>query len=40
MGDDAPVTLTVPVKLGLSLKDYYENPSTGEDSGSATSASA
>ncbi len=32
MGDDAPVTLTVPVKLGMSLKDYYENPATGEDS--------
>ena len=32
MGDDAPVTLTVPIKLGMSLKDYYENPLTGEDS--------
>jgi hypothetical protein len=32
MGDDAPVTLTVPVKLGMSLKDYYEHPETGEDS--------
>jgi hypothetical protein len=29
MGDDAPVTLTVPVKLGVSLKDYYEL--AGED---------
>jgi hypothetical protein len=25
-------TLSVPVKLGLSLKDYYEHPVTGEDS--------
>jgi hypothetical protein len=25
-------TLTIPVKVGLSLKDYYENPVTGEDS--------
>ena len=25
-------TLTVPIKLGFSLKDYYENPETGEDS--------
>jgi Bacterial protein of unknown function (Gcw_chp) len=25
------VTVTIPVKLGLSLNDYYENPSTGED---------
>ncbi len=33
VGDDAPVTLTVPIKFGFSLKDYYENPSTGEDSG-------
>ena len=33
LGDNAPVTLTVPVKLGLSLKDYYEHPETGEDSG-------
>ena len=32
VGDDAPVTLTVPLKFGLSLKDYYENPVTGEDS--------
>lgn len=32
MGDDAPVSLTVPVRLGLSAKDYYENPITGEDS--------
>jgi hypothetical protein len=24
MGDDAPLTLTVPIKLGLSLKDYYQ----------------
>jgi hypothetical protein len=28
---DGP-TLTVPVKLGMSLSDYYENPGTGEDS--------
>lgn len=27
---DGP-TLTVPVKVGLSLKDYYENPLTGDD---------
>lgn len=26
------LTLTVPVKVGLSGKDYYENPITGEDS--------
>jgi hypothetical protein len=26
LGDDAPVSVTIPVKLGLSLKDYY-----GED---------
>jgi len=32
MGDDPPLTLTVPIKLGMSLKDYYENPLTGEDS--------
>lgn len=32
MGDDSPVTLTVPIKLGLSLKDYYERPIAGEDS--------
>jgi hypothetical protein len=32
LGDDAPLTLTVPLKLGMSLKDYYENPATGEDS--------
>lgn len=25
-------TLTIPVKLGVSLSDYYENPLTGEDS--------
>jgi hypothetical protein len=24
IGDDAPVTLTVPVKFGFSLKDYYQ----------------
>ena len=24
MADDSPVTLTVPIKLGFSLKDYYE----------------
>ena len=24
MGDDAPATITVPVKFGFSLKDYYE----------------
>jgi hypothetical protein len=27
-----PATVAVPVKLGLSLKDYYEHPITGEDS--------
>ena len=32
LGDDAPLTLTVPIKLGLSLKDYYENPADGKDS--------
>jgi hypothetical protein len=31
LGDDAPVTLTVPVKLGLSAHHYYENPVTGDD---------
>jgi hypothetical protein len=30
LGGGGP-TLTVPVKLGLSLSDYYENPLTGED---------
>lgn len=30
---DSPVSLSVPVTLGLSLKDYYEHPVTGEDSG-------
>jgi hypothetical protein len=25
MADDAPVSITVPVKIGLSLKDYYFN---------------
>jgi hypothetical protein len=32
MKDGAKVSLSVPVKLGLSVKDYYENPLTGEDS--------
>jgi hypothetical protein len=27
-----PVTLSVPLKIGLSLKDYYEDPITGDDS--------
>lgn len=31
MGDDTPFSLTVPLKIGLSLKDYYENPLTEED---------
>jgi hypothetical protein len=31
LGDDVPVTLTVPVKLGLSAHHYYENPVTGDD---------
>jgi hypothetical protein len=31
MADDAPVSITIPVKVGLSLKDYYFDPSTGED---------
>lgn len=31
MADDAPVSITVPVKVGLSLKDYYFDPATGED---------
>jgi hypothetical protein len=26
-----PVTIGVPLKVGLSLKDYYEDPLTGED---------
>jgi hypothetical protein len=32
MGDDSPISVTIPVKLGMSLKDYYENPFTLEDS--------
>ena len=28
---DGKATVAIPVKLGLSLKDYYENPVTGED---------
>jgi hypothetical protein len=29
---DGKATVGVPIKLGLSLKDYYEHPVTGEDS--------
>ena len=29
LGDDAPVTLSVPVKLGFSLKDYYGGDKMG-----------
>jgi hypothetical protein len=29
---EGPLTLTIPMKVGLSLKDYYENLATGEDS--------
>jgi hypothetical protein len=29
---DGKATVGVPIKLGLSLKDYYEHPLTGEDS--------
>jgi hypothetical protein len=32
MKADSKVSLTVPIKLGLSVKDYYQNPTTGEDS--------
>jgi len=35
LGDDAPVSLTIPVKVGLSLKDYY-----GEDTFGFFSAGA
>ena len=31
LADDAPLTLTVPVRLGLSAHNYYENPVTGDD---------
>ena len=40
MGDDAPVTLDGAGQVGLSLKDYYESPVTGEDTRSGTSAAA
>ncbi len=29
---DSKVSLSIPVTLGMSLKDYYENPATGTDS--------
>lgn len=29
MGDDAPVSITIPIKIGLSLKDYYYTDSGG-----------
>lgn len=29
---DSPVSLSVPMTVGLSLNDYYEHPVTGEDS--------
>ena len=31
-GEKYPVTLSLPLTLGLSLGDYYENPNTGADS--------
>jgi hypothetical protein len=33
MGDDAPATITVPVKFGFSLKDYYGGDGFGYFSG-------
>jgi len=36
LGDDAPVSLTIPVKLGLSLKDYYGEDTFGYVSGGLT----
>ena len=29
MADDAPVSITIPVKIGLSLKDYYGGDTFG-----------
>jgi hypothetical protein len=29
--EDYPVTLSFPMKLGLSLDDYYQDPNTGDD---------
>ena len=28
---DAPIALTIPVKVGLGLKDYYFDPVSGDD---------
>jgi hypothetical protein len=36
MGDDAPVSITIPVKVGLSLKDYYGDDTFGYFSGGVT----
>lgn len=36
MGDDPPVSITVPVKVGLSLKDYYGEDTFGYFSGGVT----
>ena len=36
LGKDSPVTLTIPVKIGLSLKDYYGEDTFGYISGGAT----
>lgn len=32
LADDAPVSISIPVKFGFSLKDYYVSPIDGEDS--------
>lgn len=36
MADDAPVSVTIPVKVGLSLKDYYGEDTFGYFSGGVT----
>jgi hypothetical protein len=36
LGDDAPISVTVPLKVGLSLKDYYGDDTFGYFSGGVT----
>ncbi len=36
LGDKAPVSITIPVKVGLSLKDYYGDDTFGYFSGGVT----
>jgi hypothetical protein len=36
LGDDAPVTISIPVKVGLSVKDYYGDDTFGYFSGGVT----